>query len=68
MATPMRQPEPVSPVAKRPNGRFWIGKSLAGSLADSTQLCSAGSWVSSRLDGVAVEVVGLLFMVRAAPG
>ena len=30
---------------KRPNGRFWIGKSLAGSLADSTQLRSAGSCV-----------------------
>jgi hypothetical protein len=29
-----------------PNGRFWIGKSLVGSLAELTQLFSPGSWVS----------------------
>jgi hypothetical protein len=33
----------LAAVAKRPKGRFWIGKSDAGSLADSTQLRSAVS-------------------------
>src|SRR5215813_10371093 len=31
----------------RPNGRFWIGKSVAGSFAESTQLVNDGSCVSS---------------------
>ncbi|EWS63105.1 hypothetical protein Y695_03665 [Hydrogenophaga sp. T4] len=44
MATPMRH-SGSSSTLKRPNGRFWTGKSLAGSLADSTQLRKAGSWV-----------------------
>ena len=35
MATPMRQSAPGA-VRKRPNGRFWIGKSVAGSSALST--------------------------------
>src|SRR3954471_16765920 len=30
-----------------PNGRFWIGKSTSGALADSTQLRASGSCVSS---------------------
>src|SRR4051812_14734025 len=30
-----------------PNGRFWIGKSTFGALADSTQLRASGSCVSS---------------------
>jgi hypothetical protein len=32
---------------KMPKGRFWIGKSVSGAFADSTQLSSAGSCVSS---------------------
>ena len=39
MATPMRQASPARPTRrKRPNGRFWIGKSVSGVLADATQL------------------------------
>ena len=40
IATPTWDPVPRRKVA---NGRFWIGKSVSGWLADSTQLCSAGS-------------------------
>ena len=46
IATPICQPASAA-VRKRPNGRFWIGKSQSGRLADSTQLCSAGSCVAS---------------------
>src|SRR5215470_4572172 len=52
---------------KRPNGRFWIGKSVSGALADSTQLASAGSCVSStftvprsgRLNDAAAKLIAL---------
>ncbi|MCY1559974.1 hypothetical protein D9M68_970610 [compost metagenome] len=44
MATPMSHPGSPSGL-KRPNGRFWMGKSLAGALADSTQLRKVGLWV-----------------------
>ena len=37
MATPMRQPLPPPAGRKRPNGRFWIGKSVPGSFAEATQ-------------------------------
>jgi len=37
---------------KTPKGRFWIGNSQPGAFADSTQLLSAGSCVSSSfIDG-----------------
>ncbi len=53
MAAPMRKFE--SPARrKRPNGKFWSGKSVAGSLAVATQLVKAGSWVSS----VALILIG----------
>src|SRR5688500_10858963 len=44
----MRQGSPAA-VRKRPNGRFWIGKSVPGSLADSTQLASEAVCVSSSV-------------------
>ena len=49
IATPMRSGSSVPAGRKRPSGRFWIGKSQPVSLAESTQLRSAGSWVSSRV-------------------
>src|SRR5512138_2288869 len=44
MATARRACPPDS---NAPNGRFWMGKSVSGALADSTQLRRAGSCVSS---------------------
>src|SRR6188474_2753249 len=51
---------------KTPNGRFWIGKSLAGSLADSTQLFSSGSWVA--FEAIPDFVVALLQRLRLQRG
>src|SRR5687767_15999265 len=48
---------------KMPNGRFWIGKSQPGWLADSTQLFSAGSCVASK--AIPDLVVVLLQLGRA---
>jgi hypothetical protein len=54
IATPIRSF--ASPVRrKRPNGRFWIGKSVAGSLAAATQLDNAASCVSSSCPFIAVS-------------
>ena len=47
MATPMRSGSSLPARRNRPKGRFWIGKSLAPSLALATQLRSAGSCVAS---------------------
>ena len=49
IATPMRGAGSPA-VWKRPNGRFWIGKSQPASLAEATQLRSRGSWVASRVE------------------
>ena len=46
MAQPIRAGR-APPRRKTPSGRFWTGKSVAGSFADSTQLRSAASWVPS---------------------
>src|SRR5436190_12174823 len=45
MATPPLGSSEVLRLLKTPNGRFWIGKSPARSLAESTQLLSLGSCV-----------------------
>src|SRR3984893_11926689 len=47
IATPTRGGIPAAG-QKTPNGRFWIGNSLSGVLALSTQLRLAESWVSLR--------------------
>src|SRR5579872_5558662 len=44
MATPTRGPPCLWPNVQK--GRFWMGKSVSGRLADSTQLFRFGSWVS----------------------
>src|ERR1700686_1398122 len=48
IATPTRAAPPSPRRRKIPKGKFWIGKSDAALLADSTQLCTLESWVSSR--------------------
>jgi hypothetical protein len=52
MRFPMATPLAVSVLGpsrkKTPNGKFWIGKSAPGRLADSTQLNSAASCVLSE--------------------
>jgi len=47
IATPPRGASVAPLRLKMPSGRFWIGKSLPGALADSTQLRACGSCVSS---------------------
>ena len=46
IATPPRNGSSEPRRRNTPNGRFWIGKSVAGTFADPTQLLRAGSWVS----------------------
>src|SRR6185312_5435142 len=59
-ATPPRAPLPSS---NTPNGRFWIGKSVSGALALSTQLRRAGSCVALSSMDMAATV---RFMVLLA--
>ena len=59
MAQPTRA-GPSPPRRKTPSGRFWTGKSPAGSFADSTKLRSAGSCVPS--------VFGITRALRARAG
>jgi hypothetical protein len=49
MATPSRGISSEPARTKRPKGRFWIGKSVFGALAEATQLRKAGSCVASGL-------------------
>src|SRR5205085_9093920 len=46
MATPPRKGSCLPRRRNTASGRFWIGNSVSAALADSTQLRSAGSWVS----------------------
>src|SRR5438105_1456716 len=46
IATPPRKTSFVPRRRNTASGRFWIGNSVSAALADSTQLRSAGSWVS----------------------
>ena len=48
IATPTRGASSLPARRNTPNGRFWIGKSVAGSCADSTQDWS-GMWVVQRV-------------------
>ena len=59
IATPPRSALVRAARRKTPNGRFWIGKSVPARWRDSTQLRSAGSWVSlSVLIGAAHGCAG----------
>src|SRR3990172_11131602 len=65
MATPPRGDSLEFLLRKIPNGRFWIGKSVFGSFADSTQLFRSGLCVASTLEPVPHLVVFLLQLACA---
>ncbi len=59
----------VMAASKVQKGRFWIGKSVEGSLADSTQEVRAGSWVSLVVGGVGWSCGGgYVRSSRSSPG